>query len=281
MAALDLYIRRSVLSKLISTKYNQCLRLAHYATTYPDRWSLGVAITEIANAIAPYLITLRAEGLYESEEALAQSALHFCQLAAWIGNETGDSNGILMAIIASLAIAGLQSSEAFRWANQVAMALTDSEAQQDANSYIDRAARRWSGEHVDGDYKPDSQWQIIRKLANANGIDTSDEDSPLVRSLRIASRDNNPDRVLIQCEHLLASQGAIGPNARVIAATLNIHTAGSKVIHCLLHDFHIEGKELDVAYEQFKIAHCSTCPDSRPRPPGWRYGGKVRTDIEA
>ena len=57
--------------------------------------------------------------------------------------------------------------------------------------------------------------------------------------------------------------------------------AGSKVVHCTLHDYHVEGKELDTAYEEFKRAHCNSCPDQKPRPEGWRYTGEVMRTIQA
>jgi len=61
MMALGLYARRAALTKRIVMKYNRCVRLARYASNYPDRWMLGRAILRIVKAIAPYLITLSTE----------------------------------------------------------------------------------------------------------------------------------------------------------------------------------------------------------------------------
>jgi hypothetical protein len=280
-SALGMYIRRSALSKLISAKYSQCARLARYASVFPDRWFLGRAITEVVNATAVYFITLRSEGQVQYADSLARSALHLCQLAAWIGEETEDFNGIVLAVISSLVIAENQNSDAFRWAQNTATAIKQPLLRKDALDCIDKAISRWEGKHVDGDYVGDNEWQVIRKMANANGIDTTDENAPLVRSLRIAARDNNPERVLIKCEHLLATPGAIGPNARLLAAKVNIQTASSKVIHCILHNYHEEGKELDSAYQAFRAKYCDSCPDSSPRPPDWKFRGVARRALEA
>src|SRR5207245_427253 len=113
------------------------------------------------------------------------------------------------------------------------------------------------------------------------GVDLSNENDPLVQSLVTAARDNSPERVLASCEHLLVSPGAIGPTARRIQQLFNISTAGSKVVNCILHDFQVDGKELDTAYVEFKRAHCDSCPDQKPRPEGWRYTDEVRRTIQA
>jgi hypothetical protein len=62
---------------------------------------------------------------------------------------------------------------------------------------------------------------------------------------------------------LTVSFGAIGPLARKVSALLNMRTAASKVVHCMLHDYHVEGKELDIAYHNFKEAYCDRCPTRR------------------
>jgi hypothetical protein len=55
----------------------------------------------------------------------------------------------------------------------------------------------------------------------------------------------------------------------------------SKVVHCTLHNFHVEGKDLDTAYGEFKLAHCDSCPDVKPRPDEWRYTNTERKRIQA
>ena len=280
IVTLGIYARRSVLAKRIAANYNRCMRLARYAATYPDRWVLGRALTNIVPAIGPYLVTLRAEKKVDAERAFGQSALQVIKLAAWIGDETGDDNTVVMAIMSALVITRDEESEAYRWADQVAHSLRNPELREDALLRIERAKKRWKGEQVEGDYQGDVIWQAIQNMAAALGIDVTDENDPLVRGLRIAAKDDSPERILANCEHLLVSHGAIGPIAREIQRLFNLGTAGSKVVHCTLHNFHVEGKEQDEAYKEFKRLHCDSCPDRNPRPEGWEYTADARFELE-
>jgi hypothetical protein len=280
MMVLGLYARRSVLTRRIVSKYNQCVRLARYAANYPNRWALGRALTSTVNAVGPYILTLKAEKNLEAAGALERSALQICKLAGWISQETGDLTGIVLAIISSLLTTRSEGSDAYLWAQEIAQRLPDPETRADALRRLERAVKRWKGERVEGDYHGNVIWQAIQNMASALGVDLSKEDDPLVRGLKIAANDDNPERVLINCEFLLASSGATGPIAREIKRRFNLETAGSKVVHCTLHNYHEEGKELDAAYADFKRLHCDSCPDKKPRAPEWRYSGKVRIDFE-
>ena len=281
MTALHIYARRSVLTKQIVFKYNRCLRLARYATNYPDRWMLGRALGRIVKGAGHYLITLNAEANVETEKAFAQSALQICKVSAWICEETGDGEGVVLAILDSLMTTNSKNSDAYRWATDVAGRLSDPAIRADAFHMIERAEKRWKGERVDGDFVGDPPWQIIQNMASKIGIDLSNESDPLVRGLRIAAKDNSPERILAHCEHLLVSQGATGPIARQIIQLFNITTASSKVVHCTLHNYHIEGKEQGSAYAEFKRTHCDSCPDTKPRPEGWRYTYEARSELQA
>ena len=281
MMALGVYARRSALTKRIFLKYKQCMRLVRYATNYPDRWMLGRALTKVIYAIGRYLITLNAEQNFEAEEAFAQSALQICKVAAWICEETGDSEGMVLAILSALMTTHSEDSEAYRWGVQTARNLLDPQIRADALHVIDRAVKRWNGKTLEGDFRGDPAWQIIQNMATSLSIDISDENSPMVRGLRIAAKDNTPERVLRCCEDLLVGQGATGPIAQQIWRLFNITTASSKVVHCTLHNFHVEGKELDSAHSEFKRLHCDSCPDRKPRPDRWRYTEEVMQTIHA
>jgi hypothetical protein len=185
-----------------------------------------------------------------------------------------------MAIISALMTVQSEDSDAYRWGEQLAQNLHDPEVRADALRCIERVRRRWRDEPVEGDYQWDTTLQVIQKMAAAIGIDVSDENDPLVRSLRIAVKDDSPERVLVTCEHILASQGAQGPIARRIQRLFNLGTAGSKVVHCTLHNYHNEGRELDAAYGEFKRSYCDSCPDKKPRPDGWELTEDARHEIE-
>jgi len=98
------------------------------------------------------------------------------------------------------------------------------------------------------------------------GIDSSDEANPIVRGLKTAARDNTPARVLKTCEHILSSMGSTGPTARRIEMLFGMQTAGfQKIVHCTLHNYHCEAKDLDSTF--FNISRHSIAipvPDRSP-----------------
>jgi hypothetical protein len=115
LVALSIYARRSANTKRLVRKYNQCLRLARYAASYRDRWMLGRALTYIVSPIGEYLITLTRENTGPAPEAFARSALQICKLAAWICEETGDAEGVVLTLLSALSTIRTEDSEAFRW----------------------------------------------------------------------------------------------------------------------------------------------------------------------
>jgi len=268
--ALGFYAERSEVTRRVVAKYNQCLRLVRYAANYPDRWMLSRALVGIVHPVGEYLITLRSENKLAVAEAFSQSAFRICKLAAWICKDVGDEEGIAYALLGALLTTRSADSDEYRWALDTAQNLPDPDMRSDVLLKLERAKKRWAGELVEGDYHGDTTWQIIQNMASELGIDLSDESDPLVRGLRTAAKDNSSERVLATCEHIIDSLGATGPIAQQIWRLFNISTAGSKVIHCTLHGYHAEGKDLDSAYSELKTRHCDSCPDRKPRPEGWR-----------
>jgi Domain of unknown function (DUF4365) len=279
--ALDLYTKRSVVTSKLIRKYNQCVRLAKIASTFSDRWILGRALSEIPRAVGPFLVIVRAEANSEIEAAFERSIIQICKLSVWISHETGDAMGVMLAIMSSLSAAQSRNSEVFRWANEAAHRLTNHDLQSQILDAIDRATRRWDGESVEGDYDGDVNWQLIQNISSGLGIDISDENSMIVQCLKIAARDNSPERILVHCEHLLVSLGSAGPIARFINVNYNMSTAGSKVVHCTKFDYHVEGRDQDSAYKVFRERHCRSCPDISPRATDWKYTEDERQRIEA
>jgi len=280
LLALDLYVKRSITTNRLIKKYNQCVRLAKIASKFPDRWILGRALTEIPKAVGPFLVVVRAEKRSEIETAFESSVIQICKLAAWISHETGDAIGVVLAITSSLSATHSRNSKVFRWADDTANGLVDPAIRSEAIHAIDRATKRWDGESVEGDYNGDVSWQLIQNMSAGLGIDISDEGSDLVQCLRVAARDNSPERILSHCEHLVVSLGATGPVARFIRRTYNLSTAGSKVVHCTKFNYHVEGRHQDAAYEVFQDRYCKSCPAASPRAPEWKYTEDEQKQIE-
>jgi hypothetical protein len=213
---LNLYARRTMLFRDVTRKYNQCVRLAQLAANYQERWALGRALTDIVKAVAFFIGTLRADGSTQTERRYAESALQICKLAAWISTESGDLDGTVVAILAALLTVHDTDTAGYKWAVETAQDVADAALRSAALEGIERGVKRWNGEDVPGDYVGDTIWQIMQNVASAQGIDISDETSPLVKQLRIAARDDTFERVLKDCEHLLVGIGAVGPTARYI-----------------------------------------------------------------
>lgn len=79
----------------------------------------------------------------------------------------------------------------------------------------------------------------------------------------------------------MVTPGNMGPVAQTILRLFNMTTAGSKVIHCTIHDYHLEGKEQGSTHGEFKRRHCDSCPDRKPRPNGWKCTEKEWGIIKA
>ena len=275
---LNIYARRVWLAKAIAIKYNQCVRLARIATTFSDPWLVGRSLVQLIQALPTYLMTLRRDENIEEESAYLKSAFQICRLAAEMAIRMEDPNGLGQVVLAAAVIVNTEDSEIFKWARGMASTIVDADIRENLLESLSHAPLRWKGQEIEGDIKGDSAWQAIQNIAAAIDLDISDESSPLVKGLRIAVKDDTWDRVLIECEHLLVNYGAVGPIASDIFHVFNTKTAASKVVHCTLHNFHSEARDLDSAYAPFKARNCAHCKDCKPRPEGWKHSGIPTTE---
>jgi hypothetical protein len=67
--------------------------------------------------------------------------------------------------------------------------------------------------------------------------------------------------------------------AQQVAALLGTQMAGSKIIHCSLHNYHLEDTDFDSALAAFKLRHCNACPNKSPRPSDWEFTDSVRDEL--
>ena len=172
-------------------------------------------------------------------------------------------------------------TDAFRWAIRTLDSIGDPRAKGKAKELIEHQMMRWKGEHPQGDYNPDPYQQIIENAAASLGVDLSDKSSPLVQGLQIAARDNSPERVLRTCEYLVTSRGATGPTARQIELLFGTQMAGSKILHCALHNYHHEAKDFDSALAEFRSKYCNSCPHPVSRPTDWKFTDAFRREFQA
>jgi hypothetical protein len=282
--ALNAFGAHALNTRAVIAKYNECLRLAQYASNFPERWFLPRALAKIPNAAASFIGRIgRMEEMQMGDQGVQfqSSMLQVCKLIAWIGEESGDQEQIALAIGGALLSARSTESEAFKWATMTLDRITDSSVKASATTSIERQMMRWKGQRPEGDYNPEPYQQILENAAAAIGLDISDKSSALFRGIQIAARDNSPERVLRTCEHIVTSLGATGPIARQIAALLGTQMAGSKVFHCSLHDYHHEARDFDSGLIEFKAKYCNSCPDRAPRANDWKFNEAVRQEFQA
>jgi hypothetical protein len=284
IVGMQIYAALALSTKRVIAIYNQCLRLARYGSDFRGRWILPSALTKIVQAAASFIGRIgriKEVGMQGSATEFQSSVLQMCKLAAWIGEESGDQEAIALAISAALLPVDSQETPAYRWAIRTLDRVTDFHLRKQITEVIERQIRRWMGERPEGDSYSIPTQQLVENAAASLGIDLSDKNDPLVRGLEIAVRDDTPDRALRTCEHIVVSLGATGPTARRIAALFATQMAGSKIIHCALHDYHLEAKDLDSALTEFKSKYCNSCPDRAPRPTDWKFTGANQREFLA
>jgi hypothetical protein len=285
LMAPSVYAAQAISTIRVIRKYNQCLRLARYASHFKGRWILPSALTRIPQSAGSFISRIGRLTLTEIDGSANQfrsSALQICKLVAWIGEESGDQEVIALATSAALLPVNSRETDEFKWSVRTLDRISDPDIKSRAIQLIERHVARWTGRAFETDsYRGDPARQLMENAAASLGIDPSDENNPLVRSLRLAAKDNTPARILKTCEHILSSMGATGPMARKIEILFGIQTAGSKIIHCALHNYHHEARGIDSAFAEFRLQHCDSCPDRSPRPVDWQWTEAFQEEFNA
>jgi hypothetical protein len=281
--ALNALAAQALSTRAVIKKFNQCLRLVSYSASFRGRWFLPRALSKIPMAAASFIARIGQMEEMQLGDKGAQfrsSVLSIAKLIAQIGEESGDQEAISLAVGAALITTRSTDTDAFKWVGSALDRITDPEVRAETTDTIERQIMRWKGQRAEGDYNPDPHVQLLENAAASLGIDVSDRSSPLYQGLLIAARDNSPERVLRTCEHIVTSLGATGPMARQIATIFGTQMAGSKIVHCSLHNYHIEGRDFDSAQADFKSRYCDSCPDRVPRPSDWELTDSVRDKFQ-
>jgi len=281
--ALNAFAAQALSTRAVIKKYNQCLRLVRYAANFRGRWFLPRALAKIPMAAASFIARIghmEETQLGDGGAQFRSSVLSIAKLIAQIGEESGDQEAISLAIGSALITTRSADTDAFKWVGSALDRITDPEEKAEAIAIVERQMMRWRGQRAEGDYNPDPYLQLLENAAASLGIDVSDKSSPLYQGLLIAARDNSPERVLRTCEHIVTSLGATGPMARQIAALFGTQMAGPKIVHCSLHDYHLEERDFDSTLAAFKLRYCDSCPDKAPRPLDWELTDSVKDEFQ-
>jgi hypothetical protein len=210
------------------------------------------------------------------EQIFVRSALSILTLAFRLAQQADDERSMASAATAALPFSQGEDSEAETWCKSQVELIPAGTEKEDALNVIRRASARRRGIVQEGDYNPDPLWQIIEKFAFSMKVDISDEKSLLVKRLRIAARDEDPDRHMRFCEHIVVTLGKISPVAKYIRDTFGLDTAANKIVHCNLLKVHEEGVDSDTAFSNFTNRHCDQCKYRIPRGDEWSYTLEIR-----
>lgn len=263
----QLLFEKTALYRQILFKYNQCIRLANYSAQMRVRNGIQEALVRIVDAISPWILNLRGEGLNELADQYSASALQICKLAASVALHDGNDEGLFMAAAKALTTKRATTGEAVDFALATIAQIKDESTKQKTQELFDSIIRMYEGgRKVEGPLKTTYR-QIYENMATALGVDLNDSDDPTSRLVQIGIADLDPSRILANCEHIFVTFGVRG----IVAERLNMPTAGHKILHCNLHEYAIQGLSLDGAYAQFKESFCDRCGDCSPRPSSWKY----------
>jgi len=269
--ALGSYIELARSSRLITRKYNQCLRLANYAAKSVHLWALPRALIRIVQGLAVFFIHLKNEKQPDVFSAYFQSAIRLCRLAASAAERDNDESGL--SAVATMAMLLYESGPADVEAlvDEVLAKIQDPEVKKQTEAVVERNLRRSGGEHVEGD-TPATLAQAVENMAAAIGINLLDGSDPATALVQIGVKDMNPGRSLVHCQRTFVSVGR-PPNEMAwhLARALKLPSIGSKILHCDLHGYAIEGPSLDPICEAFKSQYCRSCADRSPRASDWEY----------
>ena len=131
---------------------------------------------------------------------------------------------------------------------------------------MERAIQRLDGATFEGDIKT-TYLQIHHNVLTSAGIDPTEE--PWASLIDLAIKDDDPTRVLIDCEHKTVMDHPRAGDPMLVR--LGLERANPKVIGCLRYRYSIGGRTLDGANQEFLKRFCRTCPERSPRPTGWTF----------
>lgn len=277
LIALPLAVEQLQNAHRIIKKYNQCVRLAQYASNSRYRWALPHALLRVVESVGWFILRLKIEGQVDTARQYKTSALQFCHMAVWIAEQNQDDGSLDQATTAAMLLVGkgddnAERQEAVQLARGILAKIKDPRQRQVTTESLERSIRRLSGEKVEGDPEHDVLRQIVENRASALGVDMANPEDPAVKLVRLGILDASPERAVKHCQHAFMSiSGNVSASANSLADLLQLPSIRAKIIHCDLHDYAVESRTLDAALDQFKAEYCDKCTDLSPRPSSWEY----------
>lgn len=262
----QLVFERTAVYRQIVAKYNQCIRLANYATHVRGGADIPRLLMRIVDPIAHFIGNLESERLIELADKYSASALQICKLAAAMAVNDKDDEGLFTVATKALMTKHSPNGEAVDFALATIEEISDEGTKRKTQELVDRVIRSYQGEKLEGPVKTTYR-QVYENMATALGVNLANPSDPISELVQIGITDLDPSRVLAKCEHIFIT---IGPQG-IVADLLSMPTASQKILHCNLHEYAIQGLSLDSTYGHFKQRFCDNCPDCSPRPSSWQY----------
>jgi hypothetical protein len=264
VAVLSFQLQQSLL--VAHRKYNQSLRLAQATAKSQFRWVTARPIADIAMAIGTLAGLLDSCGFKEAGLQYHQSAFGLLKFSAAIATENKSMDELFSAVMNARTLERDPDGEIFKWVRSVIEQWAeDSQYRKNAEELMQRALDRKNGAKFEGDIETTPR-QIHHNILTSAGIDPTTE--PWVSLIDLAIKDDDPTRVLIECQHKVVMKH---PGRDPMLDRLALERANPKIIGCNLHRYAIAGRELDNIDQAFKAEFCDVCPDRVPRPAGWTF----------
>jgi hypothetical protein len=264
VAVLSFQLQQSLIAA--HGRYIQSLRLVRATAKSQFRWITARPIADIAMAIGTLGRLLDSCGFGEAGLQYHQSAFELLKFSAAIATENKSMDELFSAVMNARTLERDPDGEIFKWVRSVVDQWPEySHYRRNAEELIQRALDRKNGAKFEGDIETAPR-QVHHNILTSAGIDPTTE--PWASLIDLAIKDDDPTRVLIECQHKVVMKH---PGRDPMLDWLALERANPKIIGCDLHRYAMAGRELDIIDKAFKAKFCDVCPDRVPRAPGWTF----------
>ena len=263
-AVLSFQLQQSLL--VAHRKYNQSLRLAQATAKSRFRWVTSRPIAEIAMAIGTLARLLESCGFQDAGLQYHRSAFGLLKFSAAVATENESMDELFNAVMNARTLARDTGGKMFMWVRSVIEQWPeDSPYRKNAEELMARAVARENGVKFEDDIETTPR-QIHNNILTSAGIDPTTE--PWASYIELAIKDDDPTRVMIDCQHKVVMKH---PGGDPLLDRLALERANPKIIGCNLHRYALGGRELDDMDQAFKTRFCNSCSDRIPRPADWTF----------
>lgn len=269
LAVLSFQLGESLLAA--NRKYRQSLRLVQATARSRFRWITSRPVVDIAIAITTLAGLLGTSGFKEAAREYRTSAFQLVKFAAAIATESKNMDELFNAVAYARIIEQEKNGEVFLWIRSIIDQWPEtSEYRQNVEELLLRWIARKEGATFEGDIKTNTR-QILQNILTSADIDPTVE--PWVTYIDIAVKDDDPTRVLKECQHKSVIPH---PVRNLTLDRLGLDRANPKIIRCEVHGYAVSGPDLDGIDGRFKQSYCNRCPDKVPQPEDWTHFGAIR-----